>query len=456
MTASININYDTVRPKACAFFAGRAWYAGVPSGEKLGWVLFSQVLDDIANIDRCYQQNDPTSEVFSDLQDSDGGVIQIPDAGEIVALVPLSKSLFVFGSNGVWQIIGSDTGFSAASYSVEKVTNVGCLFQKTILQVEDSIFYWSTSGIYVLAVDKGGLTAEVKNISDVTIKTIYQSIPITNKTYADGAYNGSTKEVQWLYSDTELENTSSGRYRKNKILCYNAQLNSFYTYTLDNSVGPIVASIATTKETVETSTEYSVYVGADSVLSNTDEVVVDIPVISGSRKQFKYLSLFSAGATSHSITWSDMEGVRFADWYTYNTTGNEKQAYVITGYNMGNVGPARNKTASYIHMFLDRTETGLDADAQPINPGGCLMQTRWDFTDNSYPSKWSADVQVYRQLRPFWGEPNTTFDDGYPLVITKNKVRGRGKAIQIKLSSEAGKDMSIIGWSMGFVGNTNV
>ena len=84
------------------------------------------------------------------------------------------------------------------------------------------------------------------------------------------------------------------------------------------------------------------------------------------------------------------------------------------------------------------------------------MQSRWDFTDNVYPGKWADEVQVYRQLRAFFTAGAGPFDDGYPLVITKNKLRGRGKAVQFKFASEAGKDMKIVGWTGTFVGNTNV
>lgn len=84
------------------------------------------------------------------------------------------------------------------------------------------------------------------------------------------------------------------------------------------------------------------------------------------------------------------------------------------------------------------------------------MQARWDFTDNSYPGKWADEVQVYRQLRPFFASAGDTFDDGYPLVITKNKLRGRGKAVQFKFRAETGKDMKIVGWTGTFVGATNV
>jgi len=456
---AIPVNYDVVRPKVCAFFAGRIWYSGIPSGEKLGWVLFSQVLDDISNVEKCYQTNDPTSEIFSDLLDSDGGVIQIPDAGEIVALAPVGKALFVFGTNGVWQIIGGDNGFTAASYSVEKVSSVGCLFQKSVVVVENFIFYWSVSGIYMLQVDTNAISASVQNISDAAIKEFYQNIPTINKMYVDGKYNESEKVIHWLYNKNTIDNSGSGKFRKTSVLALNLRLGrSFYTYTFADNVKPIVTSLAVTKETTENSVVFNVVVGNDNVVNGSDDVVANIPVVGAAIKQFKYLTLTppTTVATTYSTTFADNLGTGFADWKKYNNVGGEVDAYVVTGYNMGEVGPARQKTISHITMFMNRTETGFDVQAQPINSGSILMQTRWDFTDNSNPGKWSALHEVYRQPRQFYIEPGAAMDDGYPLVISKNKVRGRGKSLQVKFQSSPGKDMSIVGWSINFVGNTNV
>ncbi len=164
---------------------------------------------------------------------------------------------------------------------------------------------------------------------------------------------------------------------------------------------------------------------------------------------------------NYSVTFSDflntrVSATKFKDWYTYNTVGVEQNAYFITGYNMGGNGPSRTKTGMYLTVFMKRTETSFDASANPINESGCLMQSRWDFTDNTNPGKWATEVQVYRQPRSFLAAPLTTFDDGYPLVISKNKLRGRGKAVQFKYTSEAGKDMKIVGWTGTFVGATNV
>jgi hypothetical protein len=164
---------------------------------------------------------------------------------------------------------------------------------------------------------------------------------------------------------------------------------------------------------------------------------------------------------NYSITFADIENLRpastkFKDWYVFDGAGAEKSAYVLTGYQLADAGPARMKTGQYLTTFMKRTETTFDVNANPVNESGCIMQSRWDFTDSSFANKWAAEQQIYRQQRLFLAEPGTTFDDGYPIVISKNKLRGRGRAVQFKFTSQEGKDMQVVGWSGTFIGNTNV
>lgn len=449
------------RPKVCAFFAGRAWYAGMESAKELGTVYFSQVLDSINNVGKCYQQNDPTSEVISDLQDNDGGIIQIPEAGEIVGLQPLGRGITVLATNGVWFISGIDLGFTASNYTVTRISNVGCNSAKSVVAIEDSLLYWSNTGVYALSPGATAAEFSAENISDKNIKSFYQSIPTLNKLYAEGSYNVSNKLVYWLYSSTQTANSSSGRYNKTSVLALDLKLNAWYWFDFDTSLGILPLSLEITKETTETTLIYDVVAGTSNVLQSTNTVAANLPVVNGTVQQFKFLILHPVSSSNYSVTFADLENTRtaatkFKDWYTYNTTGVEKTSYMLTGYNMGGNGPARSKTGHYLTVFMKRTETSFDANTNPLNPSGCLMQTRWDFTDNNYTGKWQDEVQVYRQTRPYFAEPLTPFDDGYPLVVTKNKIRGRGKAVQMKFTSEAGKDMQLVGWTGTFIGNENV
>ena len=455
------ITSTAYRPKICSFFAGRVWYAGVKSSRELGTIYYSQVLTETGKAGNCYQVNDPTSEVFSDLLDNDGGTIQIPEAGEITALTPLGKGIVVIATNGAWIVSGTGTsGFTAADYTVERITNVGCTAAKSIVQVEDSILYWSNNGIYTLSPDQaGGFIAQ--NASDKNIKTFYQEIPTINKLYAEASYNATNKIVYWLYSNAETTTTEEGRYNKDTVLALDLRLGAWYWFSFDNTLGVIPVSVEVTKETSTTEIDYEIIAGTDQVLQSTNEVIATLPVINGTFQQFKFLVLHPVTSNDYSITFADLlnsrdSSTKFADWYTYDDAGVEQDAYVLTGYNAGNNGPARVKTGQYLTVFMKRTETEFDDDAIPLNQSSCLMQTRWDFTDSAYAGKWQDPVQIYRQPRPFLANAGDPFDDGYPLVISRSKLRGRGKAVQFKFASEEGKDMQIVGWSGTFVGNTNV
>lgn len=448
------------RPKVCAFFAGRTWYAGMPTSDLLGTVFFSQVLDNIDKVTNCYQTNDPTSEVISDLEDDDGGTIEIPEAGEIVALQPLGRGIMVFATNGVWFISGVDQGFKASNYAVDRVSAVGCVSGKSVVAVEDTALYWSTSGIYVISATNA-IEYTATNISEKNIKTFYQDIPILGKLYAEGSYNATNKTIYWLYSNSITTTTSSGRFNKDTILAFDARLNSWYWFSINNTVGVIPVSIEVTKETTTVSNEYSVIAGVDNVVAGANTVIANVANVSGTRKAYKILALHPVTSNNYSVTFADFDNTRdsatkFKDWYSFNNAGVEQQAYFITGYDMGGNGPARAMSGQYLTVFMKRTETSFDSNTIPLNQSSCKMQSRWDFTDNSYPGKWAAEVEVYRQLRPYFTDPDSTFDDGYPLVISKNKLRGRGKTVQFKFTAQAGKDMKIVGWTGTFVGNTNV
>jgi len=835
-TLTFTTQYD-YRPTQVAFFAGRAWYAGL-QGTMSGRVLFSQVLDNTSKLGNCYQANDPTSEVASDVLDSDGGIIEIPEAGQIKKLVAVGKGLLVFATNGVYNISGIDTVFSANNYQVEKITNVGCIASNSVVIVESNVIYWATDGIYVIS--NVGLEYKVDNMSDKTIKTLYNKIPFSGKQYVTGVYNPSTTEVMWLYNSFSLENENDNVYANDSILVFNKTLTCFYTHSfepkfdgtdseyyvasvfltstepalvidetvtnndLENVVdstddvvtasvsdnkyynqqfkflyvvpyidedyqlwttipasdfasgGPYVPTLASRTfpaytpidsederdnvmqfkrvgediffalvctlpiwvSQVRTSTlcvynkltgtaqqielgydcvstllpagygamsvvfnrdgtrlyvsalnptinqvnfgYFSLSTGYDlstigsfvvmdsypsglylvgdqllhtdmeftddefgnsylntmraytnySVSPNANVLLMTIPLTSAeavnynissiisppravsrailkdyfqdrysnfsfitkSKGEFVYLYRTAAyqaadsetnaqdfrviqlqnnyqlgrpylneegnvsseriGSTpyyvlsfgvqenpwedylsdnllknpqngnyyannmwnfvvayvtsgwqirwnvfAHSLpeapgneqNWSNISNlgfsVSFADFLNtrdastkyrdFNLT--ETPAYVVTGYELGDVGPARNKTGMYLSTFIKRTETGVDDVGELINPGSVQMSLQWDFTDQYSTNKWSTPVEVYRQPRAYI-IPSfpTTFDDGYPLVVSKSKMRGRGKAVQFKFESKAGHDFNIVGWTGTFVGSTNV
>jgi hypothetical protein len=448
--AELQVDYSPTRPRACAFFAGRAWYAGVDSGSKSGWVLFSQVVTTVNNLGKCYQENDPTSEIFSDLKDDDGGVVPIPDAGTIICLKTAGSVLLVFGTNGVWSIRGGDQGFKATDYTVEKISSTGAVSAKAVVSVDDVIMYWAANAIYAIKMDQNGI-GQVQNLTDTTIKTYYQDIPLLCKQYAQGIYNRTEQVVYFTFSSSADNFTTYGNFFKDSLLKFDITLKCFYLERL--TVGyPHITNVATTTEVYIGTQNFYVYAGGDIVAADGYDVLSYADVPNSASSQTKFLSVDS-GSGNNTVSFAEYSNSRedFQDW-----GDSENSAYIITGYNMGGVGPVRNKTAPMITVFAKKTETYLDADLNPTTASSIKMQTRWDFTDNSYPGKWSDEYEVYRQLRPYFTNTAGTTEDGYPLIITRNKVRGRGKALQIKWSAGTNKDLQMVGWSINFVGNTQV
>lgn len=62
--------------------------------------------------------------------------------------------------------------------------------------------------------------------------------------------------------------------------------------------------------------------------------------------------------------------------------------------------------------------------------------------ETSASNKFSEEVQVYR------------YRNGYLVAIAKNKVRGRGRALQLRFTSEPGKDFNLLGWGITYGKNT--
>ena len=129
--AGITSDVETSRFKSVESFAGRIFYAGLESAKNSGVLLFSRQIESLRELGDCFQVNDPTSEDFSDLLDTDGGVVRIPDAVNIQYLYAFGATLFIFAENGVWSINGVDNVFRATEYSLRRVSYTGMLTAKS-------------------------------------------------------------------------------------------------------------------------------------------------------------------------------------------------------------------------------------------------------------------------------------------------------------------------------------
>lgn len=259
------------RPSSVAFYSSRVFFGGVAADGFGDHIYFSPVLVDIADVGKCYQQQDPTSEDDSDLLPSDGGVIVIPGMGKLIKLVTLNSSVLAFTTVGVWQISGSTgSGFAANDYAVRKISTNFATGPMSFVEAEGRIFYWNINGIYILEPSQITDQFQVQSISDDSIKTFYETVPSDNIRYVKGAYNPKDMLIQWLYRSTS-SNDYSEAFQYDRVLNFRLRTTAFYPWTVstadDIAGAPSISGIVVTAG-FGTSTSY------ETVVDNSSSTVV--------------------------------------------------------------------------------------------------------------------------------------------------------------------------------------
>lgn len=436
---------DKKRAVDIAFLSGRIFYL------KDNQVLFSQVLTPTLNREGlCYQEGDPTSENSFDLVDSDGGFIQINDMGLAVALFETSNGLLVFANNGIWLISGlsEDEGFKATSFAVRKLSSIDCISKKALVDVEGSPVFWSSSGIYTIQKQElGGL--QVVSLSANTIQSLYKRIPYHNLQNVKGVYDKGMQKVYWLYDITDEGDSVANRYTKG--LVFDVRLQAFYEMDISSDASyPYICGSFNTPWLEAISFNEEVFDNEKEIVYDADGDVVytkkEIP--NSSLTDVKFLAYQKQKDNTLRFTVCSFNDTSFTDWKTSKREGLPYESYFTTGYNTAGESDSK-KDIVYLTTQLSRTEDAYEETAL-ANRSSCQMQIRWDYENTSYSGKWTKPIQIYRANRlfaPTLEDPNYDLR-GLPVVTTKHKVRGNGRAIQIKFTSEPGKNFEVLGWSM--------
>lgn len=439
---------------AISEFAGRVFYAGFPgtvidgdghSPKLSSYVLFSKVVDSIADINACYQVGDPTSKDFPDIVATDGGFIRINEAYDIQRLVNLGSSLMVIAKNGVWRIVGgTDNGFTATAYIVEKITDKGCTSPDSIIVVDNGVMFWSDDAIYYIAPDQFG-SYQSNNLSFGRIQRFYDAINIGDKRLAYGGYDSYERKARWIFSNS-LQSSIEVRE-----LVLDLQLQAFYTNTIKQLASstypkPVAMYLGLAYQT--DATESAVVVDGDPVVVNGDAVVISSDELQGiSQRELGYVVITSiSGNIKYSF--GKYSNTDFKDWYSLDNVGVDADAYLITSYMSGS-DFQRDKRLPYITIHLRRTENGVDENALPINQSSCLVQARWDWSDSDRSGKWGREFQAYRYRKAYIPQDVLdTYDNGFSTIVSRNKLRGNGKVLSLRFRTESGKNLHLYGWSI--------
>jgi len=450
-----------------ASFAGRLWYAGASSevldgderSPNIGtFVFFTQIIDSKNKYDKCYQEADPTSEITSDLIDSDGGFVSVSGANRIFKLVALQNSLVVFADNGIWQILGGEAGFSATGFQVGKVTDVAADSKKSIISAENVIFYWAKGGIYVLSPSDITPALRPENLTDQTIQTIYTSIPASGRKNATGLYDPLSKEVRWLFSDADDYDGINFRFKYNKELIYNTILSAFHINTLSNNVtDPDIPFGGPDKNEgicAYLETDSSVYEPFQvDVISNGLDVVVDCVDVTTSQLRaarridtsVKYLTLLE-GTEKQEFNFSFYNDSTFKDWGR-----DDAKVLLVTGYE--SFGDAqRDKQVSHLIIHAKVTEKSFTYDDEGAaffdNPSSIQVTFKWNWSETDNDTQDNGPIEMYTLSRQFIPDGiDASFDYPYLVTSTKEMPKGSGKVMSMKIESKELHDMHLLGWS---------
>jgi hypothetical protein len=458
----------TVRPSTTAFYAGRVWYAGVPDSKVVGDVYFSQSLTDVENAGKCHQEADPTAEDLNSLVATDGGVIHIADMGQVHRMEANGQDLMLFAANGVWAVSGSLGGnFQADAFSVRKVTDIGTTARDSVVEAAGSMFYWNQGGIYQISSGQIDDVLTVDRVSRDRIQNFFDEISEAGRAYVRGWYDEYENRIFWFYNDTVGYDGIDFRFQYNRVLALDLTLGAFFPYTLGElSVNsPFVAGMTQKQAGSESIITYEVVQGfgssQDDVVQGANNVVEDIafPVFTNTNLKLLTIVQNTPADNQYEYTFSEFNSRTFTDWTGWDQVANNPDnggadytSFIQAGWQHSG-DTIRFKNISHVTSYFNRTETGFELDALGdvvfTDPSGCLVQTRWEWTDSDNANRWTTPSQAYRYKRFFLpASESDPLDYSFEVIQTKLRMRGKGHAFSIRYEADAGEDTQLLGFAV--------
>lgn len=447
---SLPTDLEGGRPSVVGFGFERVFFAGVKSTitaagttspNMTGFVFYSRTMRSIEDAKQFYQDADPTSEVDSELVDTDGGWVNIPNSGQIYRLIQKDTSMLVFAENGIWMLQGDEGGFRATANQVVKLSDFGVLSGTSIVDVEDAVLYWNKGGIYRLGIDESTGKLAARSISEDTIQTMYNEISRVSKQNAIGTFDPINRRVMWMYNDEDTYTGTTFRNKYNKEMVLDLVLGAFYKHNISTYLdpSPYIAGYVPLPEFL---------LRQEGERSRGDTIT-----------KYATVQFIDPGTNSASVSFAYYRQLQFRDWKSLDGVGASFSAWFLTGYEI--LGDsARNKQARYVVTQFQFTETeadyNADGDLAPVNPSGCLLQAQWDWSDSANSGKWSEVIQAYRPLRPYFMDGPGPIDYGQKVITNKHRLPGSGKSLSLYFQSDEDKDFYLYGWQVSFTGAQNV
>ncbi len=418
--SGITVVSTTTRPSIGCWYQGRVFYAGVNASQQATgdqpystWtenIYFSQIVETTVNFGQCFQTNDPTNQDFFSILPTDGGIINIQGCGAVYKLFPLRYGLIVFAANGIWFISGSTgVGFAANDYTVTKISNIQTTSSTSFVDVLGYPMFWNAEGIYRVTPSQNAGSAhspdiqlDVQNMCVGTILTFYNNIPQISNLYARGSYDSINYIVEWIFRSTS-ESGIANRYNYDSALCFNTVTNAFYTYNLGSGQNSQICDI--------------------KYIQNPASLTTPAPV-------FKYITLKGTNLTFS----EENDFTRYVDFFSENNTGFNYTSTFTAGYVLPGQG-TRKIQVPYLYLFF----------REPAN-SACEAKGIWDYSIAGASGKWSVKQLITNNINPA----------NFNMLYRRIRLRGRGMAFQLNITSVPGQPFDIMGWSVWNVINQGI
>ena len=429
-------------------------------------IFYSQATEGTERLTRCYTELNPTNTEDFALLDTDGGYITLSGIGTINALEVLGSSLFVFADNGIWQVNGGGSLFTPSNININRITNVGNINKKGVIVTDNILFYLADNGIYQISLSEvdPSLPASVVNITQTTIQNLYNNFTPETKQKSVSSFDRFSNQVKWLFSvgnlpdssyyDTELIldlTLSSFSVNKIKIL---SPLTGNSPYVIGYLERPTVILTDVTQQVINTGD--NVIVGIDNNVGITFRSI-DSSVFTSN----KYWTATKSTPTQIDVSVAEYKDLKFRDWGSVVNDslgfGEDANGFLLTGYLTGG-DSSTNKRVTYITTHFRRTErifTAVPDGFEPDNPSSCTLIGQWEWTRSANAGRWTNPQEIYRLPRTFIPDVGI-FDFGHEVVTTKNKLRGKGKALSLLFETSPLKDCHLYGWSYEINTETSV
>lgn len=335
------------RPRCSGYHNGHVYF-GDKDREGKTRILVSQLVSDLDNIEKCYQDADPSAEEINDLVATDGYVMYPVGMGTILNMIEFNRGLVVLATNGAWQIKGTQGGGATATdFTIDKIATFDFNSPYSLIDAGSAIMMWTDRGIIAVGVNEfGDITSQ--NLTENTIDEYYDTLARTVIRGVHGVYVNDERRAYWTVPKVQTGVEASTK-DADLILILNLDTGGFYKYTLggDVQVHLPFTKLSTSLDTADVQiTETD---GTGITTTGGDPVTVSRSFRGQDRAEVAYLSTTQAGDLNFAAVERSMS---FKDWGNIATvTDVEQQAFVEFAYEYPS-NMIGSLSVPYVHSFF--------------------------------------------------------------------------------------------------------